>query len=859
MRTLEDLEKQYSQIPQDMRLTRRWVCYNIELDNNNGKQKKVPINPITGSYARSNDSTTWSTFKGAINGSVKSGMVGIGFMLGKDNTTGVNYFGVDLDNHEDSNGNKPMNDDEFYDFSSEFVNALNSYSEYSKNKGIHIICKGVLPKGANRKNNCPVEMYDSYRFFAMTGDVLNNAPVNDRTNEIVALWEKYLKPVEIEQNNSVYQRGIVVNNDGSVIFGGADRLEQTVLEFEASKLSDVELINKIKNSQNGPDFISLFNGDISAYGNDHSAADMAFCKLLAFWTSCDRTQMDRIFRSSGLMRDKWDQKRGQLTYGDMTLDKAIANQYDVYKPAKEKVVIKPNITVKQQPVTQQDTEIVTFDELGDPIVNIKQIFKHYTLTDTGNAERFYDQFGGNFRRNTDNNKWNFWDGKTWINDDKNYIRKYADRIIDVLKAEIANTRSEMEEAAKKGEDGKEEVKELQNIEKAQLQNLNRVSNKAGKDAMISELEHLHDIPVKNDQFNTQENLLNTQSGVVNLSTGEIMPFDKKLMLSKNTNCKVSYEEPVTWLKFLHDIFERPNPEETEEIINCVQMYLGISLTGRTNKEQLFILYGNGSNGKSTFVETVRKIFGDYGTAMNSDLLIQTNSSSQSNEFSLSSLLGARFVSTSETAEGKKLDEVMIKKMTSGEQLNAQYKYGQPFTFSPTFSPWISTNNKPIIRATDFGTWRRVFFIPFLNTFSGEKKDVNMPKKLMAEQPQILGWIIKGNVKLEKEYKSVPPKPKCLEEALADYKQEMNVISSFIKARCVDLQGYKTSAQKLYQVYKEWAKDNNEYLMSETKFRLEMPKNGYALKRDANEGWVYVGLKLATDNRGHSFAYDEDEY
>ena len=182
--------------------------------------------------------------------------------------------------------------------------------------------------------------------------------------------------------------------------------------------------------------------------------------------------------------------------------------------------------------------------------------------------------------------------------------------------------------------------------------------------------------------------------------------------------------------FLNDIFERSNPQETQELIDTIQMALGESLTGRTNKEHLYILYGNGSNGKSTFIKVVNDVFGDYGTSMNSEMLIQNpNTSSQSNEFSMSALLGARMVSTSETAEGKRLDEVTIKRMLSGEKINAQFKYGQPFSFMPTFSPWMSTNNRPIIRATDFGTWRRIFYIPFLNTFTDDKKDVEMPKKV----------------------------------------------------------------------------------------------------------------------------------
>ena len=191
-------------------------------------------------------------------------------------------------------------------------------------------------------------------------------------------------------------------------------------------------------------------------------------------------------------------------------------------------------------------------------------------------------------------------------------------------------------------------------------------------------------------------------------------------------------------------------------------------------------------------------------------------------------------------------------MLGGEKINAQFKYGQPFSFMPTFSPWMSTNNKQIIRATDHGTWRRIFFVPFLNTFTEETKDVDMPKKLAAENAQILGWMIKGAVKLYQEYENKLPKPKCLEEALSDYKKELDVIVAFLNERCLPFPDMQVDASNLYQEYKEWAKNNSEYLFSESRFRQEMPKKGYKLVKDVNKGWVYVGLKLAKDEEGIIF-------
>lgn len=835
--TIEELEKKYEKIPLEIKKTRRWVGYKVELRD--GKQTKVPYNAILGSYARSNDPNTWTVFRVAMLGCIKYGFDGIGFMLGQDTETNTHYLGIDLDYH---------NEPDFKEIAADFINTLNSYTEYSHSgKGIHIICKGTKPLGRCRKSN--IEMYDNGRFFTMSGNVIKNVPIAERNEEVHSLWKKY-----IEVETPVYVP--VNNNNGGLTFG--KNIRSSVKEIERTNINDYELIDKILSSRYGVEFNNLYNGDMSAYGGDHSRADLALCKILAFWTGCDVSQIDRIYRSSSLMRDKWDQRRNptirdgiQLnagTYGSQTIEYAIANQYDTYKPAKEKIIVTEPVPT---PI-ETTTEFVEFDEKYDPIVNVKTIFKSYPLNDTGNAERFYDYFGEYFKFNKDNNNFMFWNGKTWTKDVKGFVRKYANKLIDILKSEIANTNKKIEEAEQKGPDAAPEVKDLESIKKAQLENMKRVSNKAGKDAMLSELHELHDFPVINSEFDTQETLLNTESGVVDLQTGEIRAFDRKYMLSKNTNCKVDFTTPKVWLKFLHDIFKRPSAEETEELIDTIQMALGESLTGRTNKEHLFILYGSGSNGKSTFIKVVNDVFGDYGTTINSDLLVQNNSSSQSNEFSLSALLGARMISTSETAEGKRLDEVVIKKMLGGEKINAQFKYGQPFSFMPTFSPWMSTNNKPIIRATDFGTWRRIFFVPFLNTFTEETKDVDMPKKLAAESAQILGWMIQGAVKLYKTYENKLPKPKCLEEALSDYKKELDVIVAFLNDRCIPFPDMQIDAAMLYQKYKEWAKNNSEYLFSESRFKQEMPKKGYKLVKDINKGWVYIGLKLAENEKGLIF-------
>ena len=508
--TLEELQQKYIQIPQEIKDTRRWVCYKTE--NRNGEETKIPMNALSGGYASTSDPATWTSFKLAMTGCVKYGFTGLGFMLGEDPKTGTTYFGVDLDNHADkTTGQKPYaTAKEFEEFAYIFINALNSYTEYSHSgEGVHIICKGKLPGKRNKRKG--VEMYDYRRFFTMTGKVINNVPIEERSEEVKPLWEKYLNvdPEPVAGPASSYVRptsvSAKINERGGVSF---EEVQETTIQVGSHNLSDYELIEKIRNSQQGSDFMSLYNGDMSAYGNDHSSADMALCKILAFWTGCNADQMDRIFRASALMRPKWERGWGNGTYGSHTIESAIQNQRDVYTPpVKTEKIIIPVKNDNGAPIQPQGN-IVEFDEKGDPIVSVKQVFNSYSLTDTGNAERFYDYFGEFFRYDTKAKAFMFWNGKTWIYDSKNYVKKYADMISDVLKAEIKQTEQQIldinSEYMKKAEEADTvsesveikqsksfdvDVKNFEAILKAQRDNLKRVSNSAGKEAMIKEFQH----------------------------------------------------------------------------------------------------------------------------------------------------------------------------------------------------------------------------------------------------------------------------------------------------------------------------------------------------------------------------------
>ena len=334
---LKEMERKYSKLPKELRDLKRWVGFwktDHTIKTYDSKDinipAKCPLNALTGRPASSTNPLTWTSFYVALNGCEKYGFDGLGFMLGDG------IFGIDLDNHPDQNGKKLMSDEKFSSFASEFIKQLDSYSELSQSgDGVHIICKGKLPIGARRKEGTGVEMYDDKRYFAMTGNVINDKPIEERSEQASKLWEKYLKTEAPVRTRTQFFE------DGSVRFGNFYDRDMSETSFQVM-ISDEELVERIKSSKKGQDFISLyFNGDLSLNKGDHSAADLSLCTILAFWTNKNREQMDRIFRRSKLMREKWDRKLGDSTYGEATINKAISTTIDTYTPPKEKIVIKP--------------------------------------------------------------------------------------------------------------------------------------------------------------------------------------------------------------------------------------------------------------------------------------------------------------------------------------------------------------------------------------------------------------------------------------------------------------------------------------------------------------------------------------
>ncbi|MCU4743341.1 hypothetical protein [Natronoglomus mannanivorans] len=323
----DNVEKlvQSDRIPDALVDREQWICWRIK--DRDGKATKVPIVPGTGEYASATDHETWRPFDDALEYFESGDAAGIGFVFTEDDP----FVGIDLDDCRDPETGSPSTD------AREIVVELDSFTEVSPSgTGYHVIVRGSLPGDRSRRGS--VEMYETARFFTVTGDHVDATParVVERSSALESVYNEYIAETE-----SLSQSGQQTLDTEHAPDDGVSTDTQT--------LEDEELLEKARNASNGEKFDRLWRGSTTGY-ESQSEADMALCCLLAFWTGGDPARVDRLFRQSGLIREKWDDVHYSdgSTYGEKTVERAIANTNDVYDPSSG-VETRAEETVNQEP------------------------------------------------------------------------------------------------------------------------------------------------------------------------------------------------------------------------------------------------------------------------------------------------------------------------------------------------------------------------------------------------------------------------------------------------------------------------------------------------------------------------------
>jgi putative DNA primase/helicase len=441
----------------------------------------------------------------------------------------------------------------------------------------------------------------------------------------------------------------------------------------------------------------------------------------------------------------------------------------------------------------------------------------FNLTDLGNAERFVAQHGEQVHYVRTMDRWLVWDGVRWVVDETGSVDRLAKDTVRSIyreagRAKGAKVRTALAKWAL--------ASEANGRIKAMLE---RARAETGVARTLAD-------------FDADPWRLNVRNGCLDLRTGRLGAHDREARCRKLADVPYEPHDPhcATWERFLDRILGGD-----AALIAFVRRAVGYSLTGQATEQCLFFLHGRGANGKSTFLEILRALLGEYAVQSEfSTLAERKHDSGPRND--VARLERARLVVASELGEGKRLNEELVKSLTGSDTITARFLHQEHFEFRPEFKLWLAANHKPVIRGTDDGIWRRVRLIPFEVQIPEAEQDRTLLDRLRGELPGILAWAVAGC--LEWQQCGLQP-PAVVRAATQQYREESDVLGAWIGENCVLGPTCAAPSNLLYANYKRWAELGGEYVMSQTAFGRRLQERGHGVeKRPGGLKWR-VGVKL----------------
>jgi putative DNA primase/helicase len=407
-----------------------------------------------------------------------------------------------------------------------------------------------------------------------------------------------------------------------------------------------------------------------------------------------------------------------------------------------------------------------------------QTVTQYHLTDLGMAESLRDRYADRLRYDHQREQWLIWDGHFWRPDpDEGAFRTAYDHV-----------RLFQRDATF--------VPDF--LERKKYLDFGLAREKRGPlVAMLQQAAALKPLAVAGDDWDADPMLLGCPNGVVDLRTGTRRDGTREDRITLQAGVPYEHAECPRWWQFLSEVFEGD-----VELIDYLWRAIGYSLTGDMREQCFFVAYGAGSNGKSLLLDTLETVFGTYGHR--ADMRMFAGTGQESNSFANADFRGKRLIFAAEVRPNSRMNEHVIKHLTGGESLRAEYKYGRSFTIRPVGKIWLGVNHRPKVTDDSFGFWRRVRLIPFLRTFTGAAEDRRLRDKLRAEAPGILAWAIQGCLEWQARGLVVPA---VVQEATQEYRQGEDPLADFFASRVVtgpEATDAVVLVPTLYAAYREWA-------------------------------------------------------
>jgi putative DNA primase/helicase len=418
-------------------------------------------------------------------------------------------------------------------------------------------------------------------------------------------------------------------------------------------------------------------------------------------------------------------------------------------------------------------------------------------SDLRNAERLVALFGDDLRYVHAWKAWLVWDGRRWAVDDTGAaLRRASDTARLMLKEALDTYGERSKELVLAPKD--EKAQKAEKAARAGVAWALRSQSVQRLGAMLDIARSFERIAIRHEELDADPWVLNVANGVIDLRTGRLLPHDRARLLTKMAD--VAFNPKATcpaWTRFLGACMGGK-----EDLTTFLARMVGYALTGDTGEHALFFLFGDGRNGKSTFLTTLAAVLGAYATAAPRGMLFRSGADRHPTE--LTCLHGARFVSCAEIEQGKAFDEALVKDLTGGDTITARRMNQDFWSFRPSHKLFIAGNHKPVVRGDDDGIWRRLRLVPWLVQVAPEDVDRGLADKLRAEAAGILAWAVRGCLDWQKNGLG---EPRAVLEATASYREESDPLGDFFVERLVFEPGTKTPRALIRGAYDAWAKEN----------------------------------------------------